>query len=122
MDGKETTDALGTPLQLYPKLDVAMVASLKANNVHSLEALVAVPDAQLHMLGPNGRGIRDGAAEFLTALKGKTEAQAENAQLRKEMEELRAQMAALLATREGQPEPKKRGRPPKEAPAGEAQA
>ncbi len=106
-EGREGTDALGTPLTMYPKIDVAMMATLKAAGVHTLEQLKAVPDAQLDGLGPQSRVLRDGAATFLDSMTGKNDLRAENADMKNQLAALAVQIAALTAA---QAAPKKRGR------------
>lgn len=111
-DGRKT-DGTGTPLESYPKLDVAQIAMLKMQGIHFLEQLSCVPDSQLGNLGPGGRSLRDGANAYIEAAKGN----APMDKLAKENEDMRAQLAALQENMkqltELKPEPKKRGPKPK---------
>lgn len=91
----------GTPLESWPRInDVATIAMLKASGIHMLETLAGVPDSNLHALGPNGRGLRDGAASFLQAAAGNApidKLSAENAEMKNEMEEMKRMVASLTA-------------------------
>lgn len=89
-DGRKT-DGNGTPLESYPKLDVAQIAMLKMQGIHFLEQLSVVPDSQLANLGPGGRALRDGANAYIEAAKGN----APMDKLAKENEDMRAQLAAM---------------------------
>ena len=118
-DNKTGTDAIGTPLQMYPRLDVAQIASLQGIGINTLEALAAVPDSLLHQV-TNGRSMRDGAKAYLEAANGGAPIERLNA-ANAELEEKLKIMAERLAALEGtapeaettETEPKKRGRPPK---------
>lgn len=106
-EGRDGTEAMGTPLEQYPKIDVARAATLRASGVYSLEQLAAVPDAQLDQLGPHARQLRDDVKKYLDSMTG-------NTALREQLEALKAQVAALTAAN-GAAEPARRGRPPKAA-------
>lgn len=101
-EGRSGTDATGTPLEQYPKIDVAQAAMLRASGIHSLEQLQAVPDTQLGTLGPAARELRDGAARMLDSMSGKDA-------MFSELQKLRAQVAELSAAQNAP----KRGRPRK---------
>lgn len=94
-DGRRT-DGNGTPLESYPKLDVAQIAMLKMQGVNFLEQLAIVPDSQLANLGPGGRALRDGASAYIEAAKGN----APMDRLAKENEDMKAELAALKANME----------------------
>ena len=100
---RQGTDALGTPLDQYPTIDVAQAAMLRNSGIHSLEQLSAVPDTNLDTLGPRGRSLRDGAKTFLESMTG-------NSALKAQIDALQAHLAAMAAA---QPAPAKRGRKPK---------
>lgn len=109
-DGRKT-DGNGTPLESYPKLDVAQIAMLKIQGIHFLEQLSNVPDSQLGNLGPGGRALRDGANAYIEAAKGN----APMDRLAKENEDMKAELAAMRANMEqlmSMKEPKRKsGRP-----------
>lgn len=108
-EGTEGTEALGTPLEQYPKIDVAQAATFRAQGVHTLEQFRAVPDSQLDGLGPKARELRDGVTRYLDSMTGNSALQQQNAELAKRLAELEARMAAAPV-----PEaPKRRGRKPK---------
>lgn len=108
--------AVGTMLETWAKVDSGMLAHFRAEGIRTLEQLAGVADAQLHVLGLNGRQWRDDARKRLEEMSRNEpieEVRQENASLRAKMEEMQAQIAAMAA---GQPERKKPGRPPKAAP------
>jgi len=96
----------GTPLETWPRLDVALVAHFKNEGIRSLEQLAAVSDSNLHVLGMNGRAWRDGAKKHLEGL-------AQNApfeEMKADYERLKALLEAMQNVTH---EPKKRGRKPR---------
>lgn len=106
----------GTPLDSYPKLDVAQIAMLKMQGINSLEALAAVADSQLGNLGPGGRALRDGAAAYIDAAKGNApmdKLAQENEAMREQIAAMQANMNQLLASMQTHDAPKKRGPKPK---------
>lgn len=107
----------GTPLESYPKLDVAQIAMLKTLGIHFLEQLAAVPDGNLGQLGPGGRAMRDGVNAYLDAAKGNAPMEAlnqKNADLENQLAAMREQMAALAdKLGESSVEKPRRGRPPR---------
>lgn len=114
------TEALqsGTPLGVL-NLDVAAEATLRAVAVTTIEALAAVPDAQLRNLGNGGRELRERARNYLAAVdsaaplaKAEAErdaARAEAEALRDEVKALRAELADARVIREQAP-PRRRGK------------
>lgn len=118
-EGREGTEALGTPLETYPKIDVGTAATLRANGVYTLEALKAVPDAQLESLGPQARLLRENVTKFLDSMTGNTALMQKNEELAKRLAELEAKFSANAApvqtasAEAGVPEKKRRGRKPK---------
>lgn len=107
---------VGTMLETWAKVDAGMLAHFRSEGIRTLEQLAGVADAQLHVLGINGRQWRDDARAYLEELSKATdaaEALRQNAELRAQIEAMQAQIAAMAA---GQPERKKPGRPPKAAP------
>jgi hypothetical protein len=90
----------GTPLEQWPLMTPATVLNLKAMGVATVEQLASVTDGNLTNLGMGARSLRDQAKAYLErAGEGKeTRAlAAENAQLREELEALKANMADLAA-------------------------
>lgn len=85
--------AFGTPLETWPQLDVAAVATMKHHGVHTIEQLAALSDVQIHALQPHGFTWRQQAQAMLAAAKDNaflTAQAAENADMRKRIEELEA--------------------------------
>lgn len=114
-----------TPLDTWPKLDVAQIASLQASGIHSLEQLANCPDANIHVLGLGGHTLKMQATAFLEMNKGidRTDEliarldslQAQNDAMKEQLAKLApsAEQAAEVAAAD----PVKRGpgRPPKAA-------
>lgn len=109
--GQQAPELQGTPLDAWSRLDVRQIAELRAQNVHTIEALAAVPDGSLGNLGLNGRELREAAKRFLAAAAGEApmaKLEKENATLKEKLEALEATVKAL---KESQPEPTgKRGK------------
>lgn len=106
----------GTQLEVMPWLTKSQVFELKAQRVHTVEALANIPDSALNISG--GRGLRDKAQKYLaTAEAGAREAalEARNKTLEGDIEALKLQFAAF-ATAQATPEQQRRGpgRPRKE--------
>jgi hypothetical protein len=119
---KQDEAAAGTPLALL-NLNVAEIAALKAAGIGSVEMLAALPDGGLRVV-ENARALRDKATRYVDAASDGAplaKAEADAAAARDEAKALRqelAEMRAMLAARrdnEDEPEPRRRGRPPKEA-------
>jgi hypothetical protein len=123
---QETPDD-GTPLDTWPRLDVAMVASLREAGIYSVEMLAGVPDNRLGSIGMGGRVLRDQAIAYLESIKGNSQTNAliaENNELKERMARMEAALAEIKRTdaesgSDAMPEPQKRGpgRPPKNAAA-----
>lgn len=93
-----TADLSGTPLTEWPEISVSLAATLKASGVHTVDALAALPDTRIMILGPDGRGMRDKAAAYLAKASGTadyTAVVAENARLKQENEATKQQMLEL---------------------------
>ncbi len=104
----------GWLLKTWPQVTAAQVKNLEFLNVHTVEQLAGLTDAQCQKVGMGAEDLRakakaavaaakDGAAHMAQAL--------ENKRLNEEMEALRNQMTALL---QAQAEKPKVGRPRKE--------
>lgn len=123
----------GTPLAEWPEVSRSLAASLRASEIYTVEALAALPDNKLNLVGPDGRTWRTKAATWLestkdagvaTALAAQLEqANDRNARMEAQMAEMSAQIAALSAGKA----PLKPGKasaapPPPEGTAGAPQA
>jgi hypothetical protein len=114
-----------TPLDTWPKLDVAQIASLQASGIHSLEQLAACPDSNLNALGLGAQTLKKQAGAFLEMNKGidRTDEliarldslQAQNDLMRDQLSKLAP--SSEQATEVAGADPVKRGpgRPPKAA-------
>lgn len=94
----EEQSATGTPIEMLPDLDAITLARLKVMNVFTVEGLAELPDGYLDNLGLGARQLRVRAKSFLAKVKKPNP----------EIDELKAQIAALQAQIGA--EPKKRGR------------
>lgn len=106
----EDSRPAGVPVEtltgLHPdKFSPADVENLKAQKVLTVEQLSGLDDQAIRVLGPVSREWVKVAQSFL-ARSDVSAMEAENARLRAEMDELKAQMADLVQKRKG-------GRPPK---------
>jgi hypothetical protein len=93
-------DVTGTALTAAPFLDKATIASLYEGKVFTLEALAALPDEKLRVLGMGGRTTRDQARAFLEAAKGGEATAAlvqDLANLKEQLEQTNARAAAAEA-------------------------
>lgn len=104
----------GTPLAAWPGATPALIEALKGFDVKTIEDFIGMPDHEVAKIRiPNIRHMWETAREFMKSREGTNqieaalaERDAENADLKVQMDELKAQMAALA--------PKKPGRPPKD--------
>lgn len=90
----------GTPLEEWPAMTPALVRTLKAVNVPTVEALAGVSDGNLSSLGMGGRIWRDKAMAWLSSAKDGAFASkmvAENADLKAKIEAMEANLANLIA-------------------------
>lgn len=87
----------GQPLSTFDDLTGAQAKSLEANGFKTVEALAEMDDSLLPILGPNGRTLRDKARAMVgfSTDEGVKALKAENASMAKQLEEMRAQIAAL---------------------------
>ena len=113
-----------TPLDTWPKLDVAQIAGLQASGIHSIEQLASCADSNLHLLGHGGLTLKQQAQAFLDLNKGidrTDELIAQNASMQAQLDAMREQMAKLIPSAEQAADaeaanPKRGpGRPPKAA-------
>ena len=108
IENNEESDVIGTPLSEWPGVNRAQVEEMKYMNVHTVEQLVAMSDANAQ--GFMGiAALREKAKAYLAA--STVEAGAEVAlKQQKEIEELKELVANMQSNMEA---PKKRGRPKK---------
>lgn len=101
----------GTPIDEAPFLTVAQRAELKANNIHTIEAMAGCPDNNLSKLGMQARSWKSQSVAYLAKASGsavETRMAAENAELREQMEAMRRQIAEMAQDRKSpgvEPEP-----------------
>lgn len=60
----------GTPLEQWPEMNRSLVATLKAQGVFTVDALAALPDSKLSVVGPDGRSWRSKAEAYIEDAKG----------------------------------------------------
>lgn len=106
----------GTPLSDWHKDRPDEITEVQMNELHILrfqvvEQVAMASDAQLQRIGMGGVGLRSHAQAYLQFKRG-DQASTELEQTKREMAELKEQMAQLLAA---QTEKRGPGRPPKEA-------
>lgn len=89
------------------ELSSNQVAELQILKFQTVEQIATASDAQLQRIGMGGQGLRERARQYLSR-KNRSENSIELEKTRSELDELKAQMAELLAA-------KKLGRPRKEA-------
>lgn len=88
----------GTPLEQFPVLGTSTVLNFKAYNIHTVEQLAAVSDALIHNLGTGAMDLREKAKAWLQAATDSsavTKLTSENAQLRQDLEMVKAQLAEI---------------------------
>jgi len=96
---------LGTPLADWHKdcpdeLNRGQLEELQILKFQSVEQLATASDAQLQKVGMGSTGLREKARLYLTN-KNKSESTKELEKTRAELDELKAQMAELLAAKKG---------------------
>lgn len=115
-DSGEESKIEGTPLEAWPALDSAQVATLKAASVHTVQQLANMPETGGGL--PNAyRALKFKAAQWLTGegsevsrLRGEVDKQADEIKARDEhIARLEERLTALE-----QGDKPKRGRPPKD--------
>lgn len=92
----------GTPLEEWPAISRAQVEELKHLKMFTVEQLASASDGQCQRLGPGMLGLKAKAAAYLDSARDSAAAQRfaeENAQLRREIDDLKAQFAQLAADR-----------------------
>lgn len=100
-DGTEAAGMTGTPLTEWPEMTRTMAASLNASGVYSIEALAALPDTRLAIVGPDGRTWRTKAVAYLESTLDSgaaTRYAAELERSREEVARLREELATMAQT------------------------
>jgi hypothetical protein len=93
----------GTPLKELTFLNVGQIATYAASGLHTVEQLAALPDQSLDMLGLGGRDLREKAKMFLSKASDNaliTQTQAENKNLRADLEAMKKQIEELSKPKE----------------------
>lgn len=111
----------GIPLEHWPLMTSEIVRAFRDANVHSVEDLANASDSVAQHVRAEFYKWRTKAQAWLeTARKegGDVQARAELSEVREQLAEAQRQIAQLLSAQNAapRPEPKRRGRPPKEAP------
>lgn len=102
---------VGTPLEQWPMMNRALVKEAHYYNIHTVEQLAEISDANVQRLGMGWTEWRRKAQAYIAAARGDADRSAqdsENQRLKDEIEALKAQFEAMA-------EAKKPGRPKKEA-------
>jgi hypothetical protein len=114
-DENEERDAslAGTPLSQWSEMSRTMAASLRAQNVFTVEGLAELPDTRLNIVGPDGRTWREKAKAYIENAKGSAYAtkiaadlereRADHADTRAQLQALAAKVASLEAAQGGKP-------------------
>jgi hypothetical protein len=90
----------GTPLKEWAEIPRTLAATLRVANIYTVDALAALPDTKLSVVGPDGRTWRAKAQAYIDAAKDAgfaTKLAADNEVLRTDNEALKAQVAELAA-------------------------
>lgn len=97
---RESNTLEGMPIEQWPQVTRALAMTLRAMNIHTVEALAEVHDGNLGNLGQQGRELRAKAAAFLKQAKDAASSQrlaAENAGLKDQIATLQQQFEHLAA-------------------------
>lgn len=114
----------GTPLSQWPEMTRTMVAALKAQSIFTVDALAALPDTKLHVVGPDGRTWREKALAYVENAKNGAYATELASKLETALTELNdeRERAKLLAERVQALETAAASAPTPAAPAASVQA
>jgi hypothetical protein len=96
-------DLGGTPLKEWPRIDRGLAATLMAANVYTVEALAALSDTNLDIIGMGARELRENAKAFLEQAAGNSDTSALTAKvgvLEGEVARLREELAVANSTNE----------------------
>lgn len=94
----EVSGQTGTPLEQWPQINRSQVKEAKYFEIHTVEQMAGLSDANVDKLGMGFRDLRTKASAYLgvAADTAKATAQAsENERLRSEIEDLRAQVKEI---------------------------
>jgi hypothetical protein len=80
----------GTPLKQWPEISRTMISTLRAQNIYTVDALAALPDTKLSVVGPDGRTWRTKAQAYIEAAKGSAHATKLAADLERAQEDIKA--------------------------------
>lgn len=61
----------GTPLKQWPEIPRSLISTLRAQSVFTVDALAALPDTKLSIVGPDGRTWRTKAQAYIESSKDK---------------------------------------------------
>lgn len=64
-EGDQDGTMAGTPLSQWPEISRTMIAALKTQSVFTVDALAALPDSKLSIVGPDGRTWREKAKAYV---------------------------------------------------------
>lgn len=98
----------GTPLEEWPQITPGAVATLKANNVFTVENLIALSDAHCERIGPVAYMFRQKALDYMKRAEGQND---ELDKVKADNEDLKIKLAEMQAAITEMQKPKRRGRP-----------
>ena len=93
----------GTPLEMWPIMTPALVADLRYQKIHTVEHLATCSDVAIQKLGHGFLDLRQKARAYLEVAKDTAVVQkfaAENEQLRRDIEMLKAEIVKISARSE----------------------
>lgn len=94
----------GIPLEQWAGISKSRVLEMKAQRIHTVEQLAAIPDSILQTLGMGARSLQTQARAYLDSATKNAEfakIEAQNSDMRAEMEAMRAQLRQLSAQQNG---------------------
>ncbi len=112
MQNSDGAPVIGTPLEVWSKDQPAeftdyQMAELQVLKFQTVDQVATASDAQLQRVGMGGIALREKARAYLIG-KNQSQSKTELDRARSEIDELKAQMAALMAAQSGDA-PAKRG-------------
>lgn len=100
MRDEDDTSMAGTPLSQWPEISRSLAATLRAQHIFTVDALAALPDSRLVLVGPDGRTWREKAIAYIENAKGNagvTALAAEVQQLRDDLDVSKEREKTLAA-------------------------
>lgn len=94
----------GMPIEQWPQISRAQAMTLRAANIHTVEAMAAVHDGNVDKIGSHGRELRAKAQAFLALAKDTAASQAlaaENQRLKDQMGAMQKQINELANALKG---------------------